>query len=278
VGLPLATLAVASWRADHGTLAGIVFPLLAVAVTVMASGGLRYATETRRRREVSRLFAQYVPEAVAAQLVDEGRVAAATAGQRLDVTVLFCDLRGFTAMAAEVAPEEVNARLTAYYEFASALVLEAGGTLMQYVGDEVYGLFGAPVAADDHAERALACGRSLQLQVGRLDAQLAGRDAPPLRFGIGLSSGTVVAAHAGSRWRRQYTAIGHTVNVGSRLCSRAGAGQVVLADSVRERLDRVPPLEPMGPLELKGVGDDLVAWRLVLDEQPHGQLEAQDPM
>jgi adenylate cyclase len=262
---PVTTVAWAWWRADAGTVTNVVFPLVAAVIAVLASGGLRYAVETRHRRQVSRLFAQYVPGPIAEQHVDEGRVDDAVAGQRLDVTVLFCDLRGFTAMSAQVSPEAVNERLSRYYEYASEIVLGHGGTLVQYVGDEVFAVFGAPIAQVDHRASAVACARQLQVDVDRLDAVLAEAGAPPLRFGIGLCAGPVVAAHAGSTWRRQYAVIGDTVNVGSRLCSQAGPGEVVLAESVRAGIDPPPEVDPMGPLRMKGVADDFVAWRLVLD-------------
>lgn len=259
--------------AERGTIPNFVYPLIAIVLAVLLSGSLRYATETRRRLEVSRLFSQYVPEPVAEQLLDEGRVEAATAGQRLDVTVLFCDLRGFTSMASDLPPEEVNERLTLFYEYATTIVLDHGGTLMQYVGDEVFAIFGAPVPDDDHASQAEACARQLQEDVDRLDATLAVRQAPVLRFGIGLHSGEVVAAHAGSRWRRQYTVIGHTVNLGSRLCSQAGPGQVVLSDDVRTRIDESIAVTEIGGLALKGVDSEVVAWRLTLDREPSGTAD-----
>ncbi len=276
VAVPLASVMVGYVRADHGTVSNFVYPIVAVAVAVAASGGLRYATETRRRLEVARLFSQYVPEPVAEQLLDEGRVEEAMAGQRLDISCLFCDLRGFTAMAAELVPELVNQRLTRFYEYVTGIVLDHGGTLMQYVGDEVFAIFGAPIPTVDHAARAVACARQLQEDVGRLDAQLAADGSPVLRFGIGLNSGEVVAAHAGSTWRRQYTVIGHTVNVGARLCSLAGPGQVVLAEDVRARVESAPAVEPMGPTPMKGVRDDFVAWRLVLDHEPSGTADRED--
>lgn len=266
----LASVLAAYARTDRGVLGEVVYPLAAIAVTMPASGGLRYATEARRRREVARLFAQYVPEPVAEQLVEQGRVEAATSGQRVEITVLFCDLRGFTAMSSGLEPSEVNERLTHYYEYASAIVLDAGGTLVQYVGDEVFAVFGAPVPDEQHAAHGVDCARRLQEEVQRLDDDLAAIGADPLRFGIGVNSGEVVAAHSGSRVRRQYTVIGDAVNVGSRLCSQAGPGQVVLSDGTLRRIDPPPRVAEVGPLTMKGVRADFVAWRLVLDHEPHG--------
>lgn len=275
-GMLAGYLAIAYLRADTGTIMSFVYPALAVILAVPLSGAVRYLTELRQRRQVVKLFAQYVPARVVTELIDEGMVTTARQGQRLDVTVMFCDLRSFTALSAALEPTRVNEMLCLYYEYASAIVLEHGGTLMQYTGDEVYAVFGAPVPRPDHATDGLACARDLQERVDPLDTTLHEHGFPPLRFGIGVNAGQVVAAHAGSTWRRQYTVLGDTVNVGSRLCSQAGPGQVVLSDAVRTRIDPPPPVEPLGPRAMKGVRPDFVAWKLVLDRTPSGTKDRYD--
>lgn len=268
--VPVAASMFGLYRSSFGIVPNFVYPVIAVAAMISASGGLRYATEVRRRLEVNRLFSQYVPKPVADQLIEEGRVQAATRGERAEISVLFCDLRGFTAMCAQLDPAEVNERLTEYYEYASRIVLESGGTLMQYVGDEVFAIFGAPMPQPDHAERAVICAKRLQEDVDLLDERVLSGELPPLRFGIGVNCGKVVAAHAGSTWRRQYTVIGDAVNVGSRLCSHAGPGQVVVADDVLLLCSAQFEVESMGPLSMKGVSPDFKAWKLVLDRVPSG--------
>jgi adenylate cyclase len=161
-------------------------------------------------------------------------------------------------------PTQVNEMLGDFYEYGSNLVLAHGGTVMTYIGDEIFAIFGAPVATDRHAEQAVACALEMQERVHELDELLAPHGFDPLRFGIGLNAGEVVASHAGSTWRRQYTAIGTTVNVASRLCSKAAAGQVVVSDSVRSAIQPPPPAEQLPAGGMKGVSADFVAWRLVV--------------
>ena len=110
--------------------------------------GLRYFGETRQRRRVTALFSQYVPEAVAQRLVDEDRAGAAVEGERLDMTVLFCDLRGFTALSENLEPAIVRMMLNHYYDRVTDIVLAMDGTLMKYVGDEVFAVWGAPLPSD----------------------------------------------------------------------------------------------------------------------------------
>jgi adenylate cyclase len=269
-GMLIVYLFAAYLRADTGTLMNFTYPTIAVALAVPSSLGLRYLVELRQRRRVNALFSQYVPDRVAQQLIDEGRVDTVLEGQRLDVTTMFSDLRGFTEYSSRLAPAEVNAMLTDFYEYVSQRVLAHGGTVMTYIGDDVFSIFGAPVPMDDHAARAVACARELQEQIEELDENLREHGFRALRFGIGLNAGEVVASHIGSSWRRQYTAIGTTVNVASRLCSQAGPGQIVLSESVRAGIDPPPEVEAIGPFQMKGVSDEFVAWKLVLDREPSG--------
>lgn len=260
-------------RADTGTIMTFVYPTLAVALAVPLSGGVRYVVETRQRRMVSALFSQYIPPSVAEQLIDEGRIASAAEGARVDGTAIFIDLRGFTTLSSRMEATQVNRMLSDFYEYGSGLVLEHGGTLMTYIGDEIFAIFGAPLPSDDHAARALACAEAMQERVGELDATLAEHGFEHVRFGIGLNAGELIVSHAGSTWRRQYTAIGDTVNVASRLTGQAGPGQVVLSESVRTAADPPPKVEAMGSLSMKGVRGDFVAWKLVLDNPPSGTAD-----
>jgi adenylate cyclase len=267
------TLLLGYVAADAGTITSLVYPVAAVALAVPASWAVRYSVEERQQRRVASLFAQYVPPTVAQQLIDDGLVEEATTGRRAVVSVLFCDLRGFTALSARSSPTQVNDMLSLYYEYATAIVLEEEGTIMQYVGDEVYAIFGSPIAQADHASRAVRVGIRLQEEVGRLDGQLLAAGLAPLRFGIGINAGEVVATHAGSSWRRQYTAIGDTVNVGSRLCGQAGPGQVVISDAIRSGAEPMPEVEPLGDRPMKGVDPGFVAWKVVLDHPPSGSAD-----
>jgi adenylate cyclase len=260
----------AYFRADAGTVMNFTYPTIAVALAVPLSGAVRYFIETRQRRRVNALFSQYVPERVATQLIDEGDVGRVAEGQRVDVTAMFCDLRGFTTLSSSLAPMQVNTMLSEFYEYGTRLVLDYDGTVMTYIGDEIFAIFGAPVPSDRNAANALECAKRLQEHIDELDSMLAKRDFAPLRFGIGLHAGEVVASHAGSTWRRQYTAIGDTVNVAARLCGQAGPGQVVLSETVRAQVDPAPCVEPLGSRDMKGVSVDFLAWKLILERTPSG--------
>jgi adenylate cyclase len=255
--------ALAVVRFENGTVLDFVYPLITVVLAFVGALGLRYFGETRQRRRVTALFAQYVPETVAQQLVMQDRATSAAEGERLDMTVLFCDLRGFTAMSENLEPTTVRVMLNHYYDRVTDLVLGMDGTLMKYVGDEVFAVWGAPMPTTDHPTKALACAIAIQDLVPELNRELVEMGAPEVAFGIGLNTGEAVAAHFGGGRRRQYDVVGDTVNVGARLCSAAGRGEIILSDAVFTRVLDPPEVEPLGPIELKGVSRELRLWRVV---------------
>jgi adenylate cyclase len=250
-------------RFNAGQVFNFVYPSMAVVLAFVGALGLRYFGETRQRRRVTALFSQYVPEAVAQRLVDEDRASLAAEGERLDMTVLFCDLRGFTAMSESLSPATVRTMLNHYYDRVTELVLAESGTLMKYVGDEVFAVWGAPLPSTDHPARALECAIAIQAVTPELNRELVELGAPEVSFGIGLNTGEAVAAHFGGGRRRQYDVVGDTVNVGARLCSAAGRGEIILSDQVLQRVPDPPAVEPVGPVELKGVSREIQLWRVV---------------
>jgi adenylate cyclase len=247
---------------NNGQVMNFVYPSMAVLFSFIGGLGLRYFGETRQRRRVTALFSQYVPEAVAQRLVDEDRAGSAVEGERLDMTVLFCDLRGFTALSENLEPAVVRTMLNHYYDRVTDIVLAMDGTLMKYVGDEVFAVWGAPLPTEDHPQRALECAIAIQQLTPQLNVELLEQGAPEVSFGIGLNSGEAVAAHFGGGRRRQYDVVGDTVNVGARLCSAAPRGEIVLSDAVLSRVTCPLPVEPLGPVELKGVSRELRLWRI----------------
>ncbi len=267
--LEIAYVVFAFSRFDDGRVFNFVYPSLAVIVAFVGALGLRYFGETRQRRRVTALFSQYVPETVAQRLVDEDRASIAVEGERLDMTVMFCDLRGFTALSESLSPAIVRAMLNHYYDRVTDVVLGSGGTLMKYVGDEVFAVWGAPLPSTDHPQRALDCAIAIQALTPDLNRELVELGAPAVAFGIGLNTGEAVAAHFGGGRRRQYDVVGDTVNIGARLCSAAGRGEIILSDQVLTRVPVPPAVEPLGPVELKGVSRELRLWRVVTptDEQ-----------
>lgn len=186
------------------------------------------ATVERQRRELAR----YLPSQVADLLtsLDNEEL---LAGHRRDITVVFCDLRGFTAFSSTAEPEEVIGVLADYHEHMGRLIVEAGGTLSDFAGDGLMVYFNDPEPMEDHIDRAIAMARRMQSVFLPLSEkwQRSGHD---LGLGIGIATGFATLGRIGFEDRFHYGAIGSVVNLAARLCGEAAAGTILLSQRTRD--------------------------------------------
>lgn len=203
---------------------------------------------TGATERVRRLFARYTSDAVVDEVLKSGNVT--LTGERREVTVLFADLRNFTALAEARSPEQVMAMLNELLGALADPVLEWGGTLDKFLGDGLMAMWGAPVKHDDDVEAAVSA--ALQMMAAVRERNRRHPDLPPMELGIGLNTGVVIAGSVGSARRTEYTCIGDTVNVASRLCALAGAGDILVGEGTAARLQALGPLEPLAPVRVKG--------------------------
>jgi class 3 adenylate cyclase len=204
-----------------------------------------------RVRASLRSFSRYAPEEIVRDVVVSGREAMLS-GERRDVTVLFSDLRGFSATAGRLPPEDVVEILNDHFDQLVAIVVRHHGFVVDFLGDAVFAVFGAPRADARHAERAVQCAMEMQAARTARNGAHRARGWPPLEMGVGLNTGPAVVGNMGSRQRIKYGVVGHVVNVAARIETLTVGGQVLVADATREALtDR---LEADGPLEAEGKG------------------------
>jgi class 3 adenylate cyclase/CheY-like chemotaxis protein len=194
------------------------------------------------------------------------------ASHRREVTVVFCDLRGFTAFTERSEPEEVMAVLRDYHESLGELIFRYEGTLDRFAGDGIMIVFNDPIQCADHTERAVQLALEMRGQVDQLQAQWQ-RKGHRLGFGVGVASGYATLGQIGFEQRREYTAIGSVINLASRLCDEARPGQIVIGQRAFSAVEHCVEAAPIGELTLKGftapvAAYEVVSWRGELPAPP----------
>jgi adenylate cyclase len=205
----------------------------------------------RREAVVLSNFQRYFAPDLAQQIAGaEGKVE--LGGARRQVVVLFSDIRGFTPLSEQMSPEEIASLLTEYLSEMVAVVFEHGGTLDKFIGDAVMALWGAPLARADDADQAVRAAVAMQRRIDWLNGEWRRQGRRTIEVGIGLNAGEVFAGNIGSDQRLEYTVIGDPVNTASRLCSRAGPGEILISEQLFRRLADPPPVRTLAPMPLKG--------------------------
>ena len=204
--------------------------------------------------------ASYTPKHLAERILTSK---SAVEGERKQVTVLFVDVSGFTSIASSLDPEEVHALMTRAFELMLAEVHRYEGTVNQFLGDGIMALFGAPIAHEDHAQRAVHAALGIRAALDGYRAELHEERGIEFQVRQGLNTGLVVVGSIGSDLRMDYTAVGDTTNVAARLLQAAAPGQVVISEAVQRGVGGYFETDALGPLSLKGKSEAVLAWRVV---------------
>jgi len=236
-----------------GYLADPLYAPIAIVLSAAFSMAARYVLEDRERRKVERIFGHYVDPRIVRQLAATHSIGEIISrGERRDLTLLFVDIRGFTAMSEAMAAEDVLSVIQHYLDDVSALILKWDGTIDKYVGDEVVALWNAPATQPNHALLALRCAYDLIAQASALESKLVEHGLPPVSWGIGINTGPAVVGNMGSKDRLQYTALGDTVNTAARFCSAAPAFNILVGWPTFEACSEYIAVDEMPGLQLKG--------------------------
>jgi adenylate cyclase len=186
----------------------------------------------------------------------------ALASHRRQVTIAFCDLRGFTAFSEIAEPEEVMTVMREYHATLGSLVHEFDGTLERFVGDGIMVIFGDPIPCPDPCARAVRMAVAMRGRLSELSGQWR-RESHQLGFGIGIAYGYATLGVIGFEGRSEYSAIGTVVNLAARLCAEARDGQIFIDSKVRAALDGRVTAEPVGELTLKGLHRPIAAYNVL---------------
>jgi class 3 adenylate cyclase len=184
-------------------------------------------------------------------------------GERREVTVLFCDIRGFTSLSERLTPEQVVSLLNEFYTTAIETTFKHDGTLDKFLGDAVMCVFGAPIAHPDHAARAITTALDMRTALTELSKRRALRGLDPFEVGIGVALGEVVAGTVGTEERMEYTVIGDSVNVAARLQGYAKAGSILLSRRTYEAVHSLVEAVSRGPMKVRGKEEEVEVYEVL---------------
>jgi adenylate cyclase len=258
----------ASWYAFTrlGILFDATFPLIGGFVAFSALAMYQFAVSDREKRLIRRSFARYVAPSVMQEIDRKGH-SIELGGKTGEVTVLFCDIRNFTPLAATMSAQDLVALLNELFSDLSEEILAQAGTIDKYIGDEIMAFWNAPLETPRHQFRACMATLNMRRAIALYNARKAVHGTAPVAIGMGLDCGQACVGNIGSRNRFNYTAIGETVNVAARTQSACKhvAYDILVTGEVVEAAPSLAFL-PAGRIELKGVADLAKTFILVGDD------------
>jgi adenylate cyclase len=272
----------------HAIVVSLVHPLGAMLGSFLIVLMIRLLVEERRGRRAHDLLRFFVPPQLVARLVEDEALTTMR-GERREISVFFADLRNFTATAEELAPEDTVLFLNRYFSLMHEVIFEHAGTLDKYIGDEIMAFFNAPVTQADHARLAVMAAIDMQRRIMANQAEWEYLQVPVLQAGIGIATGPAVVGYVGSAERMQYTVIGRTVNLASRLqalCKQLQC-RILISDATYQAVSDLVEVEDLGEMRIAGFALPVQVWHVLdyrdaqmrghwgpVDEPVHPQREA----
>jgi adenylate cyclase len=251
VAEPLATLESAMVAVERGRLDTRSPVVSNDEIGRLTEGFNRMVRGLQEREFMRETFGKYVSEEIRDEIL-AGRVA--LQGEPREVTILFADIRDFTPWVEASDPRAVVRDLNSYFTEMETAIRAHGGLVLQYIGDEIEAVFGAPVAKPGHAEHAVRAAQEMRRRLAAWNAARARLGQPPLRNGIGIHTGTVLAGNIGSADRLSYALVGDAVNLASRLqgLTKELNADVLVSGTTRSQIDGELPLTPLPAVKVKG--------------------------
>jgi adenylate cyclase len=261
VAAPLHDLEAAMREVEKGNLLARCAVVSTDEIGAVTEGFNAMVRGLQERDFVTETFGKYVTPEIRDEIL-AGRVP--LEGQAVEVTILFADLRGFTPWVEATAPSEIVRDLNAYFTEMDAAIRDHKGLVLQYIGDEIEAVFGAPLPTPGHAEAAVQAALDMRERLRTFNARRASAGQAPLQHGIGIHSGTVLAGNIGSRHRLSYALVGDAVNLASRIqgLNREFGSDILVSHTTCERLGGTVPLHALPAVRVKGKSVEVSVYRV----------------
>lgn len=242
----------------------IIYPLLTLVLVYISLTVYHYLTEERERKKIKGAFTYYVSSSVVNEMLKHPEKLK-LGGDRKDLSVLFSDIRGFTTIAERLTPEEVVHLLNEYLTVMTDIVLKNDGLLDKYIGDAIMALYGAPLDLPDHPIRACHSALEMMTELERLNQKWIAEGKHPIDIGIGINTGPMIVGNMGSVERFDYTAMGDSVNLGSRLegANKSYKTNIIISEFTFERVKNNFTCMELDSVRVKGKKRPVKIYSLV---------------
>lgn len=239
---------------ERGVTVNILHTQFAWFLSTGALGGYRYWAGERERREMREVFSKYVSQEVLKEILrDPSQIK--LGGEEKEITVLFSDIRGFTTISEQLSPTHLVNLLNRYFSVMSEEIARMGGVVDKYIGDAIMAFWGAPLPDDKQADHALEAAAGMLERLESLNKELQSEGKPEIRIGIGIYTGNAIVGNVGSKLRFDYTVMGDTVNIASRLegLTKQYDTPLIVGESTKEKSSRADDnFSPLGSAAVKG--------------------------
>lgn len=261
---------------DNGFLVNVSIPIFTIFFNFVGITSYKYFTEERKKQELKGTFAKYVSPAVVDEILKDPENIE-LGGKKVELTVMFSDVRGFTTISEKLDPRALSDLLNSYLTPMTDLVFETKGTLDKYMGDAIMAFWGAPIPLEDHPKRAATCALLMLKKLKELQAEYAQKGLPSIDIGIGLNTGDMSVGNMGSNTVRSYTVMGDAVNLGSRLegINKEYGTRIIISEFTQKRVADEFVTREVDWVRVKGKAQPVRIFELIGNRAP-GPLQA-DP-
>lgn len=247
----------------RGLSINLIHTNLAWILATLIAFSYRYFIGEREKRQLKNVFSKYVSGAVLEKILQDPK-GVKLGGEEKTITVLFSDIRGFTTLSEKVTPQDLVRILNKYFTLMTGEVLKYGGVLDKYIGDAVMAFWGAPLDDEDQANNALRASLGMLERLKELNRELEKEEGVTIDIGIGIYTGKAVVGNIGSSQRFDYTAMGDTVNVASRLegLNKEHKTHLIVGDSTKQKITESTTFLPLGSVSVKGRAEQVVIYTI----------------
>ncbi|MFB3925327.1 MAG: CHASE2 domain-containing protein [Syntrophales bacterium] len=256
----------------HNLWIDLVYPALTIIVVYTGVTVYKYITEERERKKIRNAFQYYLTSSVINEMLkDPSKLK--LGGEKKDLTVLFSDIRGFTTISEKLSPEELVQLLNEYLTAMTNVVFKYDGLLDKYMGDAIMAVFGAPLSQIDHAARACRTGLDMMKELRGFQKKWSEEGKPVLNIGIGINSGEMVVGNMGSEMRFDYTVMGDSVNLGSRLegINKEYGTNIVISEFTHDKIQGAFICRELDSVRVKGKKFPVRIYELLAEEDGSGE-------